>query len=198
MGQAARFGDAELEADLVAAVVVADQGAAPPAGGGVEAEEVAGVLPGTALGEFDGVEARRAVAPDVGPVGLALAGLDRAATCCAQRAGWSGRRASAASFAVCRRTRRLVLEGRAFVRSPVTLYVRSRVNGSGAVPGNRPTAGWPDHSWAPCSACSRNPKWCVAHCGHSPNFAKPDIDRWVLRRKVHRFRPLRVSATGQT
>ena len=73
--QAAGFGDAGLEERLVAAVVVAHECAAPVG------EERLGVTPGAAVGEVEDhrlarLERTRAVAPQVGPVRLAVARLE--------------------------------------------------------------------------------------------------------------------------
>jgi len=85
---AAHLGHAEFEAGLVAAEVVGDELALPAglvmrAG---QAEEAAHVLAAPAVGEveddsLDRVERRRAVAPQVRPVGLAMAGLEHGHRC---------------------------------------------------------------------------------------------------------------------
>ena len=80
VGHAAHLGHAQVEALLVPTEVVDDQ-AAPPARVGAEFEEVPRVLTTAGLSEVedhrsDVVELRRAPAPHVSPVRLALAGLE--------------------------------------------------------------------------------------------------------------------------
>jgi len=79
--KATSIGHALFEHRLVAREVVADECVAPGIVFFTGSKELARVLPGARLGEvedydLDGIEARCAIAPEVGLVSLALAGLE--------------------------------------------------------------------------------------------------------------------------